>query len=145
MCISQIESLGVQVGHRLCGYDPGMLLSTGPLVSPESELLVVCLCAEWCGVCREYRARFEQVQDRLAGVHFRWVDIEDASDLVDPVGVDDFPTVLILRGDTPVFFGTVRPQAEALERLVRDRRAGAGPAAPIARDVADLALRLRAG
>ena len=54
-----------------CGYDPGVLLSPEALVPSESELLVVCLCAEWCGVCREYRARFEEVQGRLAGVEWR--------------------------------------------------------------------------
>ena len=108
-----------------------------------SELLVVCLCAEWCGVCREYRARFDQVQAQWPGVQFRWVDIEDEADLVDPVEVDDFPTLLILRGDEPVFFGTVRPQAEALERLLRDRLDGAGPAAPVDPEVSALARRLR--
>jgi hypothetical protein len=76
-------------------------------VLPDSELLVVCLCAEWCVVCREYRARFEQVRAQWPGVAFRWVDIEDESDLVDPVEVDDFPTLLILRGSAPAFFGTV--------------------------------------
>ena len=111
---------------------------------PESELLVVCLCAEWCVVCREYQARFEQVRAQWPGVAFRWVDIEDESDLVDPVEVDDFPTLLILRGPEPVFFGTVRPQPEALERLVRDRLAGDSPAAPVPPVVLALAARLRA-
>ena len=113
-------------------------------VLPESELLVVCLCAEWCVVCREYRAQFEQVQGRFAGVRFQWVDIEDEADLVDPVEVDDFPTLLLLRGSNPVFFGTVRPQSDTLERLVRDRLAGAGSAAPVRPDVIDLARRLSA-
>jgi thioredoxin 1 len=112
-------------------------------VVPESELLVVCLCAEWCVVCREYRARFDQVQAQWPGVQFRWVDIEDESDLVDPVEVDDFPTLLILRRSEPVFFGTVRPQGGALEGLLRDRLAGAGLAAPPAPEVVAFAVRLR--
>lgn len=115
-----------------------------PMVSSESEWLVVCLCAEWCGVCRDYRERFEQVRARFAQLRFEWVDIEDQSDLVDPVDVDDFPTLLIARGDEAVFFGTVRPQIETLERLVQDRLAGAGPAAPVRSEVAGLVRRLRA-
>ena len=116
------------------------------MVLSGSEWLVVCLCAEWCGVCRDYLARFGQVQALFPQVRFVWVDVEDQSDLVDPVDVDDFPTVLIAHGNAPVFFGTVRPQAEALERLVRDRLAGAVVAgAPLHHDVAALVLRLRAG
>jgi len=113
-------------------------------VIAESECLVVCLCAEWCVVCREYRARFEHVQRQFPQVHFRWIDIEDESDLVDPVEVDDFPTVLVLSGQEPVFFGTVRPQAEALARLVGDRLAGGGAQSPIPPEVVALAQRLTA-
>lgn len=36
-----------------------MLISNTP---SSASLLVVCLCVEWCGVCREYRIRFEQVK-----------------------------------------------------------------------------------
>ncbi len=112
-----------------------------------ADLLQVCLCAEWCGVCREYRSRFDQLQARFPEVRFQWIDVEDQADLVDPLEVDDFPTVLIARGDRPVFYGPVRPQAEALERLLRDRidSAQAGEQLPIVADaVASLLLRLRA-
>lgn len=112
-----------------------------------ADLLLVCLCAEWCGVCRDFRSRFDQVQARFPQVRFEWVDVEDQADLVDPLEVDDFPTVLIGSGDAPVFFGPVRPQAEALERLLRDRidSAQAGEQLPIVADaVASLLLRLRA-
>ena len=114
------------------------------MVVSGSDWLVVCLCAEWCGVCRDYRSRFEQVRALFPQVRFVWVDVEDQSDLVDPVDVDDFPTVLIARGDEPVFFGTVRPQSDTLQRLVQDRLADAAAGAPVAGGVAELVLRLRA-
>jgi thiol-disulfide isomerase/thioredoxin len=110
-----------------------------------SDMLVVCLCAEWCGVCRDYLERFDKLRARFPQVRFAWVDVEDQSDLVDPLEVDDFPTLLIARGGEPVFFGPVRPQAEALERLLRDRMAGDGiQIAALPGEVAQLVLRLRA-
>lgn len=87
-------------------------------------LLVACLCADWCNVCAEYRSRFEQVQATVAadypGAQFVWLDIEDEADLLHPLDVDDFPTLLIAVGDAPRFFGPLTPQAQTLERLVRN-------------------------
>lgn len=86
-------------------------------------LLVVCLCAEWCGVCRDYRLRFEQVKTSITLVNpqaqFLWLDVEDEADLLHPVDVEDFPTLLIAMSDTPHFFGPLTPQAQTLERMVR--------------------------
>lgn len=90
----------------------------------QLPLLVVCLCADWCNVCAEYRSRFEQVQAMVTADHpqaqFVWLDIEDESDLLHPLDVDDFPTLLIAVGDAPRFFGPLTPQAQTLERLVRN-------------------------
>jgi thioredoxin 1 len=96
------------------------------MASPAS-LLVVCLCAEWCGVCRDYRAAFEQVRALFPGARFLWVDVEDEADWVDPLEVDNFPTLLVAVADTPRFLGTVVPIAARLERLVRDRSADDAP------------------
>lgn len=92
-------------------------------VDVQDPLLVVCLCADWCNVCAEYRSRFEQVQATVMADHpqaqFVWLDIEDEADLLHPLDVDDFPTLLIAVGDAPRFFGPLTPQAQTLERLVR--------------------------
>ena len=85
-----------------------------------SPVFVACLCAEWCGVCREYRFVFEQVQARIPEARFVWVDVEDQSDKVDPVEVDDFPTLLIAVGNEARFFGPMIPRADTLERMVRE-------------------------
>lgn len=86
-------------------------------------LLVVCLCAQWCDVCEEYRSSFAQVQANILLQHpdtrFAWLDIEDQAELLEPLDVENFPTILMATGDTPRFFGVITPQPQTLERLVR--------------------------
>lgn len=48
-----------------------------------------------------------------------WVDVEDQSAKVDPVEVDDFPTLLIAVGHEVRFFGPMIPRSDPLERMVR--------------------------
>ena len=96
-------------------------------VAPPS-LLVACLCAEWCGVCRDYRAAFEQVRILFPEARFLWVDVEDEADWVDPLEVDNFPTLLVAVGDAPRFLGPMVPTAARLERLLRDRGGLEAPA-----------------
>jgi thiol-disulfide isomerase/thioredoxin len=86
---------------------------------PLATCLVVCLCAAWCGVCRDYAARFAQVQAKYPQAQFLWVDVEDEADLLHPLDVEDFPTLLIATGQAPRFFGPITPQLEMLDRLVK--------------------------
>jgi thioredoxin 1 len=106
--------------------------------------LVVCLCAAWCGVCGDYRARFTQVQAKFPQMEFLWIDIEDEADLLHPLDVEDFPTLLLAVGNEPRFFGPLTPQLEMLERLVRAQIQDAG--VPALTDPAVVALlgRIRA-
>lgn len=90
-----------------------------------TELLVACLCADWCGACREYKPLFESLALKFPNVRFLWVDVEDEADLIDPIEVEDFPTILIAKDQNPLFFGTVLPHIETLERLIQDKMAGA--------------------
>ena len=96
-------------------------MSESAIPRDDAPLTVACLCAEWCGTCRDYRAVFEQAvgAHRGGGVVGRWIDIEDEADRVGSIDVDNFPTLLISRGGEVLFFGTVTPHASTLTRLMQ--------------------------
>jgi thiol-disulfide isomerase/thioredoxin len=101
-----------------------------PMYSPSSQapsLLIACLCAQWCGICRNYRPLFEQLQAEFGTARFAWVDVEDEADLVDPIDVEDFPTLLIASSGQARFFGTLTPHLETLRRLVQSQLESPSP------------------
>ncbi len=113
--------------------------------APDAALLVVCLCAQWCGVCRDYAARFAQVQAQFAQAQFLWIDIEDQANLLHPLDdVDDFPTLLLAVGDAPRFFGPLTPHAHTLERLIRAHLAQPHAPALAQPELVALVARIRA-
>lgn len=79
---------------------------------------VICLCAEWCGVCREWRGIFHEAAQSHPGVRFAWIDIEDEAEAMGDVEVETFPTLLIAQGASPRFFGPVQPSGAQLARLL---------------------------
>lgn len=118
----------------------------------SKPLLVACLCAQWCRTCDAYRDTLAAVRAALqaghpdAALRFMWVDIEDESELVGDLDVEDFPTILLARGDQVLFFGPLLPHAQTLDRLLRGALAGElAPLTPaaLAPDVAALPARLR--
>ena len=89
-------------------------------ISPSPpRLLVACLCAQWCGTCRDYRPLFDQLQAEFTDAQFVWIDIEDEADLVDPVEVDNFPTLLVVADGQARFFGTLTPHIDTLRRILQ--------------------------
>jgi len=86
-------------------------------------LTVACLCAAWCGTCSSYRATFEELAARHPDKTFVWIDIEDQADVVGDLDVENFPTLLVQRGDTVAFFGTMLPDGAVAERLVQAQAA----------------------
>jgi thioredoxin-like negative regulator of GroEL len=110
------------------------------------RLLVACLCAAWCGSCREYRTTFEALSAGFAGAaDFAWVDVEDEADSLGDLDIENFPTLLIAEGDTTLFLGPVTPQAQTAERLVRSALAGDLVAAETAHPELPGQIRGRAG
>ncbi len=91
----------------------------------EHVLHVICLCASWCGVCRDYSALFDDAALVFSTrAVFARIDIEDEAELLGDVDVENFPTLLITRGDHALFFGPITPHAQTLSRLVQGALAG---------------------
>jgi thioredoxin 1 len=105
---------------------------------------VICLCAGWCGVCREWQAPFQQAAQAHPGVHFAWVDVEDEADAMGDYEVETFPTVLIARGDTVCFLGPIAPSGAQLARLIGSLQAQPQAAAALPEGSAGLLSRLAA-
>ncbi len=84
-----------------------------------TTLQVVCLCADWCGTCREYGQAYAELQQSHPQASFHWVDVEDEADLLGDLDVENFPTLLIGVAGQPVFFGVLLPHIQTLERLVQ--------------------------
>lgn len=99
--------------------------------SPDVPVLdIVCLCAAWCGTCREYEPTFAELQRVLPGHRYRWIDIEDEADLVGDVDVETFPTLMLAHRGRVLFAGPVLPRLGDAQRLVEVQVAAARHAAP---------------
>lgn len=85
----------------------------------SDKWVVACLCAGWCGSCRDYAVNFAAWAERRPEHHFVWIDIEDQADLVGDLDIDNFPTLLMQQGPTVNFFGTMEPDTRQAERLLQ--------------------------
>lgn len=101
-------------------------LPESPPVAPGSGWWAVCLCANWCGTCREYRPIFDDLAAAHPQMRFVWVDIEDESDLAGDLDVETFPTLLIADGERARFLGPLLPQAAVLTRLLTSLQTAPG-------------------
>lgn len=81
-------------------------------------LIVACLCAQWCGVCRDWRAAFDALAARLLQARCVWVDVEDQAALLGDLEVDSFPTLAVQRGPWLLHCAPALPQADVWLRLV---------------------------
>ncbi|ATE59855.1 thioredoxin family protein [Thauera sinica] len=105
-------------------------------------LVVVALCAEWCGTCREFRPMLERIAAAHPDALFAWADVEDDADLVGDIDVDNFPTLAIFRDGKPLHFGVSLPLEPVVSRLLQSVVRGGGAQQQVPVEVAELGGRL---
>ena len=110
--------------------------------TPEKSWRVHVLCAQWCGVCRDYRAFVEASHAGTA--RWVWVDIETHSDALGELDIENFPTLFVTEGERVRFLGAITPQPEVAERLVSSLLSGDIYSVPAVPGLDDIVHALRA-
>lgn len=106
---------------------------------------VACLCAAWCGVCRDWQPLFTQQARAHPHMRFAWVDVEDEDEAMGEVDIQTFPTLLVARGAEVLHLAPIPPSASQFTRLLAALQAQPEPAPGLPEDANDLLRRLEAG
>lgn len=88
-------------------------------MNKADEWLVVCLCAAWCGTCKQYQQPFEQLAAQFPQMRFVWLDVEDREDVAGDLDIETFPSLLVAQGGQARFLGPVLPQTGVLARMLQ--------------------------
>ena len=106
------------------------------------ERWVICLCAQWCGACREWRDLFAHAAAAHPDLRFGWVDVEDEAAAMGDVDIETFPTLLVADGGRPLFFGPIQPSATQLSRLLANQFGDGAVASGVTAETSALLIRL---
>jgi len=93
--------------------------AASPSSFEPSRWQAICLCAAWCGVCRDWDRVFGELAATFPGVRFTWVDVEDEADALGDLEIETFPTLLVAQDGQARFFGPVQPLAGEVSRLLK--------------------------
>jgi hypothetical protein len=104
---------------------------------------VACLCAAWCGVCREWLPQFTEQARAHPHMRFAWVDVEDEDEAMGEVDIETFPTLLVARGDEVLFLGPIPPSARQFTRTLATLQAQPSRSTGLPEDADALLQRLR--
>ena len=110
--------------------------------SEQASWWVVCLCAAWCGVCREWQPTFSAQARAHPRLRFAWVDVEDEDEAMGDVDIETFPTLMVARGSEVLFLGPIPPSSTQFTRLLATLQAQPRPAPGVGAEANALFQRL---
>ena len=111
-------------------------------MNKADEWRVVCLCAAWCGTCKQYQQPFEQLAVQFPQMRFVWLDVEDREDVAGDLDIETFPSILIAQGAQARFLGPVLPQPGVLARMLQSLPEDAAAKPSDVQEAQDLLQRL---
>jgi thioredoxin reductase (NADPH) len=83
-----------------------------------SPLVVLALCADWCGTCRDFHQMLLHLAEARKEIVFAWADIEDDAEFVGDIDVESFPTLVVVRAGQALHYGVSLPQEGLVARMI---------------------------
>lgn len=84
----------------------------------SSPLVVLALCADWCGTCRDFQQVLQRLAEARPEIVLAWADIEDDAELVGDIDVESFPTLAVFRAGQALHYGVSLPQEGLVARMI---------------------------
>ncbi|EKA2135258.1 hypothetical protein OKB61_003982 [Citrobacter freundii] len=84
------------------------------ILNNKKNKLVVCLCADWCNSCNEWKGIFTSLSEQYPDNLFIWLDIEQHPDMVSSVDLDILPVLLVQKNNNVLFLGAIQPRVDAI-------------------------------
>jgi len=118
-------------------------MDSGSAEPQQATWWVACLCAAWCGVCREWLPQFTAQARAHPHMRFAWVDVEDEDEAMGDVDIETFPTLLVGRGDQVLYLAPIPPLGNQFTRLLARLQGQAEPDPGVPGEADALLARLR--
>ena len=103
-------------------YPEDNIQQTGEFISANNDnKLVVCLCADWCNNCNDWKNPLIALSEKYPNDFFIWMDIERHSDTVSEVDLDTLPVLLVQKNNDIIFLGAVVPRVNTIIPLLETK------------------------